>query len=65
MVRVKDLPTHGMIGPFSVFLYCAICGAECSSHRGDYFMLSPDQTMMCCDEPMILARKHTIISEVK
>jgi hypothetical protein len=44
-VRVSDLKDRY---EGRVFLYCDVCGAEYSAHRGDYFML-PDDHVFTCD----------------
>ena len=65
MVQVKDLPDLMDKSRASEFLYCTVCGAENSASKGDYFMLPENHVFKCCNEPMILAVKHTTIVGVK
>jgi hypothetical protein len=39
-------------------LYCLECGSEFSANSGDYFMQPDNYVFMCCNEPMILAKKQ-------
>ena len=60
-VTVADLKPGQAYG----FLYCQCCGQECSADERDYsWHLPADHVFMCCDEPMILARKECRIVEV-
>jgi len=63
-IRVKDLKDQlGMSGS-RPFLYCYVCGQEASAHKGDYFMLSKDAILTCCEEPMVLMEKVTVYRRV-
>ena len=45
----NNLPVSPRAGEM---LKCAICDGEWSATRGDYFMANPDDTPMCCGEPL-------------
>jgi hypothetical protein len=63
-VKVSDLKDQiGMNEPRPI-LMCTCCGAQYSANKGDYFMHSPDHTFECCDEPMVLATKRVVYTEV-
>ena len=51
-----DLPVSPRAGEM---LKYAICDGEYSATQGDYFMAHPDDTSMCCDEPLTLVRRVT------
>lgn len=61
-IQVCDLP-EGTLDT-GVFLYCNICDAQYSATRGDYFWRFPDSKLLCCGEPMMLARERILIEEV-
>lgn len=58
MVRCKDLKDQSGPGPHAV-LFCASCGDEYSSNKGDYFMTPENEVMTCpeCEDPMELVVK--------
>lgn len=63
-VTVADLKDQvGKPGPHPN-LYCECCGSEYSANAGDYFMHPHDYIFECCDEPMVLAIKHTTYERV-
>ena len=49
LLTYDDLPVSPQAGQM---LKCAICDGEWSASRGDYFMAKPNDTPMCCDEPL-------------
>lgn len=64
MVQVKDLKDQiGMTTP-RPFLYCDICGNECSANAGDYWNFAKDYKFICCGESMKLVIKHTVYEEI-
>jgi hypothetical protein len=66
MITVKQLRTReiqGLDNPHS-FLFCSVCQSECSAYAGDYFTLPLEYVFTCCDQPMILATKKTVIEEI-
>jgi hypothetical protein len=67
MITVKQLRTleiQGLQKPDS-FLFCSVCQSECSACAGDYFTLSLEHVFTCCNTPMILATKRTVIEPFK
>lgn len=66
-VRVKDLQDQAQVGnvvkPQPV-LYCPFCGAEYSADRRDYWDVADEHEFMCCNEPLLLVRMHTVYEEV-
>ncbi len=53
----NDLPVSPRAGEL---LKCAICDGEYSATQGDYFMAHPDDTPMCCDEPLTLVTRGVV-----
>ena len=65
MVRVRDLKDQiGEPGPRPI-LYCAVCGAECSANRGDYFWAREDHVFECYGEPMELVIRRVVYEPVE
>ena len=64
MITVADLKDQTDVGPHPI-LYCRDCGSEYSANRADYSFYRLDTyPFFCCDLPMILIIKKTIIEEV-
>ncbi|MFA4971498.1 MAG: hypothetical protein WC683_02715 [bacterium] len=64
-VTVADLKNQiGVPGPHP-FLLCNVCGAENSANAGDYWDAPKDHVFTCCGEPMVLATKRTVYTEVE
>lgn len=64
MITVADLKNQtGVPGPHPN-LVCKCCGAEYSANAGDYFMHRSTYAFVCCDRPMVLARKRVVLEEV-
>jgi len=61
-VTVADLPTSTL--DTGVTLYCRGCREHYSATRGDYFATARDTVLTCCGEPMVLARRVTMVEEV-
>jgi hypothetical protein len=60
-IRMCDLPEQPAPG---VKLFCSDCLNEYSAHRGDYFLMRPDDVMTCCGESLRLVRERTILEDV-
>jgi hypothetical protein len=67
-VTIADLPTSTLPesgGPGAgLTLYCRACREHYSATRGDYFRVDDGRVLTCCDEPMALARRVTMVEEV-
>lgn len=64
-IKVKDLKDQtGMSSP-RPFLFCPICGVECSANKSDYFMAHPETVFACCGEPMRRVTKQTRYVDVE
>jgi len=47
----------------NVFLYCRVCKERYSAVQGDYFGMPDDYVLTCC-EPLILAREVKSVEEI-
>ena len=65
MITVADLKDQtGIVGTRPI-LMCQECGGEYSANKADYSFYRLDTyPFFCCDLPMILIVKKTIIEEV-
>lgn len=64
MIRVKDLKDQ-VNTPFPrPSLYRERCGEHYSANKGDYFMADPDTIMKCCQKPMALVVRRTVLTRV-
>ena len=45
---IKRLASGVLVVVPQPFLYCGVCGAEYSAHRGDYWCADPATELTCC-----------------
>lgn len=64
-IRVKDLPNQtGNEKTRGIILFCDECLGEYSANKGDYFSLSDNKIMKCCNQPLRLVRKVTTLEDI-
>jgi hypothetical protein len=64
MITVADLTDQIGLKGTRPFLYCQVCREVYSANKGDYWNTPADHVFTCCDQPMILATKKTVIEEI-
>lgn len=64
-MKAKDLVHQfGMREPRPI-LFCYACCSEYSADPADYTWMEPEDEMTCCEEPLTMVTKRTVMEPVK